>query len=102
MRAKQRAALRKLFSLPQSPTHPPSDKILLRLWNKNFLTEIYRNIQTFAFKMLQECSSLASRNGAAQMFFSDTKQEHVCWKICKVRKVFGCVAGAYYFQFQVS
>ena len=69
MRPKQRAALRKLFSLPQSPTQPPSDKILLPLWNKNFLTEIYRNIQTFAFKVLQEHSSLASRNDAAQMFF---------------------------------
>ena len=59
-RPKQRAALRKLFSPP--PTHPPPNKILLRLWNKNFLTDIYRNIQTFAFKVLQECSSWASRN----------------------------------------
>ena len=24
------------------------------------------------------------------------------WKIFKVRKAFGCVAGAYYFQYQVS
>ena len=69
MRSKQRATWKKLFSLPQSPTHPPSDKIFLRLWNKNFLTEIYRNIQTFAFKVLQEYSSLASRNDAAQMIF---------------------------------
>ena len=69
MTPKQRPALRKLFSLPQSPTHPPSDIILLRLWNKNFLTEIYRNIQTFAFKVLQEYSSLVSRNDSAQMFF---------------------------------
>ena len=30
---------------------------------------IYRNIQTFAFKVLQEGSSCASRNGAVQMFF---------------------------------
>ena len=44
-------------------------KVLLCLRNKNFLTEIYRNIQTFAFKVLQKCSSWASRNGAAQMFF---------------------------------
>ena len=65
MRPKQRAALRKLFSL----THPQSGKILLRLWKKKFLTEIYRKIQTFAFKVLQRCSSLASRNGAAQIFF---------------------------------
>ena len=29
--------------------------------------------------------------------FAGTKQKHVCRKICKVRKAFGCVAGAYYF-----
>ena len=29
---------------------------------------------------------------------ADNLQKHVCWKICKVRKLFGCVAGAYYFQ----
>ena len=69
MRPKQRAALKKLFSLFQSPLHPLSNKTLLSLWNRNFLTEIYRNIQTFAFKVLQECSSLASRNDAAHMFF---------------------------------
>ena len=45
------------------------DKILLRLWNRIFLTGIYRNIQKFAFKVLQECSFWASRNGAVQMFF---------------------------------
>ena len=27
---------------------PPPGKILLRLWNKNFPAEIYRNIQIFA------------------------------------------------------
>ena len=39
------------------------------LLNKNFLADLYRNIQTFALKMLQECSSWASRNVAVQMFF---------------------------------
>ena len=33
---------------------------------------------------------------------SDTMQKHVCQKICKVRKGFGGVLGAYYFQCQVS
>ena len=84
MRPKQRAALRKLFSLPSIlKTHPPSDKILLRLWNKTFLTEIYRNIQTFAFKVLQECSSLASRNGAAQMFFLTPNRNMFAGKFVK-------------------
>ena len=67
LRTKQRAALRKLFSFPS--THSPPDKILLHLWNKNFLMKIYRNVQTFAFKVLQECSSWASRNNAVQLFF---------------------------------
>ena len=90
--------LRKLFSLV--PTHPPSDIILLRLWNKNFLTEIYRNMQTFAFKVLQECSSWASRNGAVQILHH---KKHVCWNIFKVRrKFFDSVAAAYYFQCQKS
>ena len=30
---------------------------------------MYRNIQTFAFKVLQECSSWASRNGTVQILF---------------------------------
>ena len=51
---------------PQPPPHPPPDKIKfdVLLWN-NFFTEIYRNIQTFALKVLQECISSASRNGTA-------------------------------------
>ena len=42
--------------------------MLLRQWERKFLAEIYRNIQTFAFKVIQKCSSWASRNGAVQMF----------------------------------
>ena len=34
-----------------------------------FLTEIYRKTQTFAFKVLQECGSWASRNREVQMSF---------------------------------
>ena len=66
-RPKQRAALRKLFSLNEPPI--PPDKILLHLWSKNILREMYRNIQTFAFKVLQESSSWASENGSVQMIF---------------------------------
>ena len=56
--------------LQPPPTHPPLDKILLPLWNKTVHKEIFRNIQTFAFKVFQECGSWASRNGAVQMFFA--------------------------------
>ena len=60
---------------------------------------MYRDI---CFKVLQESSSWASGNDAVQMFFLTHKQKHVCWKICKLRKFFGCVLEAYYFQFQKS
>ena len=54
-RPKQRTVLRKFFS-------PPPGKIFSLLWNKNLLTEIYRNIQAFAFLVLRERSSWAPRN----------------------------------------
>ena len=47
----------------------PPDKTLLCLGNKVFFKEIYGNIQTFTFKVLQECSSWVSRNDAVQIFF---------------------------------
>ena len=34
--------------------------------------------------------------------YSDTKQKNICWEICKLGKVFGCVSRAYYFKCQVS
>ena len=65
----------------------PLDKILLRLWDKNFLTEIYRNMQIFAFKVLQECSSFASRNGAAQMFFLTPNRNMFAGKFVKSERL---------------
>ena len=51
---------------------------------KHFLTEIYRNIQTFAFKVLQKCSPWASSDGAVldskQMFTSSQKY---FWLYCE-------------------
>ena len=50
-------------SFPASPPLPRSpDKSFPRLSNKNVFTEIYRNTQTFAFIVLRECSSWASKN----------------------------------------
>ena len=98
-RPKQRTVLIKLFSLPL--THSPPDKLLLRLWNKYFLTEIYRNIQAFALKVLQECSSWAARNGPVEMFCYNTRNMF-SETFVKSEKVFGCVAGAYYFHYQVE
>ena len=56
--------LKETIQAPRNP--PPSGKTLLRLWNKIFLTEIYRNTQKFAFKVYQESGSWASKK---KMFF---------------------------------
>ena len=72
---------------------------------QNFITKIYRNIQAFAFKVIQECSSWESRKGPVQLFFlkkKKKKKKNACQKICKGRQVFGCVAGACYFECRVS
>ena len=69
-----------------SPRSLPSDKTLLHLWNKHFLTEIYRNIQTFAFKVLQECSSWGSRNGTVQMFFLTPNRNTSAGKFLKTER----------------
>ena len=66
---------------------PPPDKSFLRLWNKNFVTEIYRKSSFWAF-----------RNGALQMFYLTPNQTHVCWKTCKVSKTFGCVTGYIFYN----
>ena len=87
-RLKQRVTLRKLSSLPS--THPPPDKILLRLWNKNFLTEIYRNIYAFTFKVLQECGSWASRNDVKQMLFLTLNRNMSAGKFVKSERVWLC------------
>ena len=92
--------LQEIIHPPRSPV--PPGKSLLRFWNKNVHTEIYKNIQTFALKVLRECISCASRNGTVQMFFFFWHQPDVCRNICEVRKVFGCVAEAYFFQCRVS
>ena len=81
-----------------SPNPPTSDKTLLRLWKKNFLTEIYRDIQTFAFKVLQKSSSWVSRNGAVQIFSPTSSrnmserllgvlQEHIVFNVNESRFV---------------
>ena len=85
--------LKEVIQPPPNP--PPSDKTLPRLWSNNFLTEIYRNINTCAIKVLQECGLLGVKKWCSVNAFSGTKQKHVWWNNCKVREVFGCVARAY-------
>ena len=72
------------------PTPPTPDKRSLFLCYKNFLTEIYRNMQTFAFQVLRECTSWASRNGAVQIFFLAPMRNMFVFNVYKVevRKMF--------------
>ena len=57
----------RLKEIIQSPSTPHTN--LATSLKQNFLREICRNIQTFAFKVLQESSSWASGNGAVQIYF---------------------------------
>ena len=84
--SKQWAVLTKLFSLHPPPI--PPDEVLLRLWNKNFLKETYRNIQIFAFKVLEECSSWMSRNGPLQFFFLTPNRNMFAGKFVKWERFF--------------
>ena len=77
----------------QSP--PPHQNKPYYVSETNFFKETYRNIQTFAFKVLQECSSWVSRNGVVQIFFLTPHRNKFAGNF--IRKVFGCVSGAYYF-----
>ena len=81
------SCLKEIFQPP--PTDPSPDKILLRLWNKNFITEIYRNIQAFTFKVFQECGSWASRNDAVQMLFLTPNRNMFAGKFVKTERVLG-------------
>ena len=70
--------------IQSQPIHQPHlpDKTLLRLGN-NFFIEIYRNIQTFAFKVLQLCSSWAYRNSVVQIFFLTLHRKMFAGKFVK-------------------
>ena len=80
---------------------PPSDKSHYVFGIKIFLrryTEIYKHLLSNCFKN----EVLERQEMVHRKCFSDSKQKYFCWKICKARKVFDCVAGAYYFQCEVS
>ena len=70
-----------------------------------FRKKIYGDIQKYTDIWFQSASKMqffGVKKWRIPNVFSDTKQKHVYWKFCKVRKVFDCVAGASYFQYQVS
>ena len=76
------ATLRKLFRLPPNPL------IRLNLTTSLEQTFSYGDIQKYTDICLQSASimQLLSVKYSANVF-CDTKQKHVCWKTCKVKKV---------------
>ena len=73
---------------------------MLHLWNKIFLREIYRNIQTFAFKVLQESSSWTSGNGAVQMFFLTRNRNMFTGKFVNWESFFAVFWEYFFFSFK--
>ena len=82
--AQTASCFKEIFQPP--PTQSSPDKILLCLWNKNFITEIYRKIQAFTFKVFQEW---VSRNDAAQMLFLTPNRNMFAGKFVKPERVLG-------------
>ena len=82
-RFKQRAALRKLFSLP--PNHPHHIKSYFVSGTKLFLrryTEIYRYLLSKRFKNpVLGCQEIVHCNFFFFFFFCDAIQKHICWKM---------------------
>ena len=76
MRKKQQAALRNSFGL----THQIKTSCLC---NKNFLKEICRNIQTYAFNVLPKCSFGVHRNSAEQVFYLTLTRDMFSGKFVK-------------------
>ena len=69
--------LKEIIQPPPHPTPPSSPHNRYNLTTslkQKFSYGIFRNIHIFAFKMLQESSSWASRNGAVQIFFLTLKR----------------------------
>ena len=70
---------------------------------------MYKNIQKNIQKYTDICFQSDSRmqfldvkKWSSTNVFSDTKQKHLSWEICQVKKFFDFVSGANYFQCQVS
>ena len=102
MRPKQRVALRKLFSLPPIPNPPTIRQNLTMSLEQKFSYGDKKKYTDICFQSATRMHFFGVKKWCSPNVFSHTKQKHVSWKICKVRKVSDCVAGAYYFQCQVS
>ena len=96
---KQRIVFRKLFNVP--PTHPHQIKPFY-VFRAKFCYRYIHKYTDICFQITSRMQFLDLRKWCSANVISDTKQNNVCWKYFKIRKVFGCIAGAYSFQCQVS
>ena len=91
--------LKEIIKLPPPPCYQIKSYYVFvtKIFSGRY-TETYRHLLSKCFKNVD----FGVRDWCSANVFSDAKQKHVCWKICKVRKAFGCASGTYYFQCQVS
>ena len=68
------------------PNHLQQIKPYYNSGTKNFLWRYAKNIQTSAFKVLQECGFWASRNCAVQMFFPTPNRHMFARKFIKLER----------------
>ena len=74
-----------IYKIIQPPPPPPRQNFP-RFWNKVFFTELYRNIDIFL-------------SSAWRMQFLGVYKwcsANVCWRICKMSEVIGCVTEVYF------
>ena len=91
-RFKQRAASRKLFSLPPPHQIRPFCVFGIKIFLGRY-TKIYRHSLSSASRM----HFLGVKKWCSANVLSDIKLKYACWKICKMWKVFGSVSGAFIF-----
>ena len=94
---------RRVKEIIQPLHHPfPQPDKILHFWRKKISYEDIQKYTDTCFEIASRMRFLDVKKWCSANAFSDTKQKNLGRKICEVREVFGCVARAYYFQYQVS
>ena len=100
-KAQAGSRVKEVIQSPQNPPTPyPSGKLLLVFGAKLFSPRYI--ITDICFQSASRTHLLCIKKWCNANVFSDTNQKHFGWKICKVTKALGCVAGEYCFQCEVS
>ena len=90
---KAQTASRLKKTIQPTPNHPFHPHQIRSYHVSDIFKEIYRNIQTFDFKLLQECSSWASRTGAVQIFFLAPNRNMFVGKLVKSERFWTVLQG---------